>query len=187
MARKLADQENVTPPDSDYPYARIKDDQGDGNGTPVDESVYGDIHQFFARLLFKAGRVANGLPDNAYSGFQLFQALEDRINQLIANFPNGSWVSVTMLNGYVSATGFQYRKDKTGRVWLRGALDASGASGSTFGTLPAGFRPSVVYLSIATGAAGTISPFQIATNGDMSLTSHGTDTYRGEPNSFSTD
>ena len=34
--------------DANYPYGRIKDNTGAGDGTPVNEFVYGDIHQFFA-------------------------------------------------------------------------------------------------------------------------------------------
>lgn len=76
MARLLADKKNVQAPDSDFPFGRIKDNDGSNNGTPVDEDVYGDFHQFFEKLMSAAGITANKLPDNDYSGFQLFEALE---------------------------------------------------------------------------------------------------------------
>src|SRR5690242_7931028 len=75
MARKLANQSNVQAPDSDYPFARIKDNPGNRTGTPVTERVYGDIHQFFAKLMNLGSVVPNDLPDNNYSGFQLITAL----------------------------------------------------------------------------------------------------------------
>lgn len=75
MARSLASKENVEPVDSDYPYGRIKDNSGANDGTPVNEDVYGDFHQFFAKLFAESGLTYNELPDNDYSGFQLFEAL----------------------------------------------------------------------------------------------------------------
>lgn len=75
MAIALTSKPNTNVPDSDYPYGQIRDNTGGGNGTPVNTVVYGDFHQFFAKLMDAAGISYNGLPDNAYSGFQLFEAL----------------------------------------------------------------------------------------------------------------
>lgn len=74
MAVKLEDKQNVQAPDGDYPYGQIKDDTGAGDGTPVDVAVYGDFHQFFARMFALSGLTYNGLPDNDYSGFQYIEA-----------------------------------------------------------------------------------------------------------------
>lgn len=74
MAIKLEDKQNVQAPDSDYPYGQIKDDTGAGDGTPVNVAVYGDFHQFFARMFALSGLTFNGLPDNDYSGFQYIEA-----------------------------------------------------------------------------------------------------------------
>lgn len=79
MARSLANKVNVQAPDSDYPYGRIKDNDGTGNGTPVNENVYGDVHQFFERLMAQAGISFNENPDNNYTGFQFFEALSSLI------------------------------------------------------------------------------------------------------------
>ena len=76
MARNLALKTNVEPADSDYPYGKIKDDSGSGDGTPVNELVYGDMHQFFARMFAKSGLVYNNLPDSDYSDFQFFEAAQ---------------------------------------------------------------------------------------------------------------
>lgn len=75
MAIALQDKTNVDLPSVEYPYGKIRDNTGSNNGTPVNTLVYGDIHQFFARLLVDAGVVANGLAENATNGFQYNQAL----------------------------------------------------------------------------------------------------------------
>lgn len=82
MARSLKNKPNVKTPDGKFPYARIKDDTGIDDGTPVDEQVYGDIHQFFVALMEDAmaksldGFQWNELPENAYDGFQFLTALK---------------------------------------------------------------------------------------------------------------
>jgi len=63
--------------DANYPYGRIKDNTGAGDGTPVNEFVYGDIHQFFAKLITLAGIVPNDLPDNEVNQYQTIQALKE--------------------------------------------------------------------------------------------------------------
>jgi len=63
MARELANHTNVEAPSANFPRGRIKDDSGAGDGTPVDEKVYGDFHQFFAKLMADAGVVPNDLPE----------------------------------------------------------------------------------------------------------------------------
>lgn len=63
--------------DANYPYGRIKDNTGAGDGTPVNEFVYGDIHQFFAKLITLSGIVPNDLPDNEINGYQTIQALKE--------------------------------------------------------------------------------------------------------------
>lgn len=84
MARSLENKANVDPADSDYPYGRIRDKTASVNGTPVNEEVYGDFHQFFAKLFAESGLTYNEQPDNDYSGFQYFEALQTVINALIA-------------------------------------------------------------------------------------------------------
>lgn len=64
-----------------YPNARIKDDAGSGDGTPVNERVYGDHHEFFAKLMRLAGQTYNGLPDNETNGYQLIDALKAYANK----------------------------------------------------------------------------------------------------------
>ncbi len=126
MAIKLLDKENVDGEDSDYIYGKIKDDDGTGNGTPVDVKTYGDFHQFFARLMDKAGIVPNDLPDNNYSGFQLFDALKGD-------------------DPIVYDTYVKYWR-AGGRVHLQGGMGSGLAAITSAGTdfiLPGEFRPAV--------------------------------------------
>lgn len=74
--RRLSSKQNVQTPDGDYPYGRIVDNPGNNTGTPFNESLYGDIQQFFERMFALSGYVANGFPDNVYSGFQLYDAFQ---------------------------------------------------------------------------------------------------------------
>lgn len=93
MALSLASKQNVIAPGGNYPYGDIKDDDGTGNGTPVDRNVYADFHQFFARLMAQAGVTPNNLPDNSANGFQLYQALLNTIstNGPIITLEIGDW------------------------------------------------------------------------------------------------
>lgn len=74
MARSLASKPNVVAPGGNYPFGRIKDKDATA-GTPINEQVYGDLHQFFERMMSKAGVSFNGLSENSSDGFQYFQAL----------------------------------------------------------------------------------------------------------------
>lgn len=75
MRNKYNVTQNVTPPTTDYPFGRINDNDGTGNGTPIVEAIYGDIHEFFAALLTSAQITPNDLPDNFTNGHQSVQAL----------------------------------------------------------------------------------------------------------------
>lgn len=74
MARGIQNKVNTDAPDGNYPFGKIRDDDGSNNGTPVDEQTYGDWHQFFESLMARAGLTFNGLPDNVGNTFQLLLA-----------------------------------------------------------------------------------------------------------------
>jgi len=97
MAIKLENKPNVEAPSAAYPYGAIKDNTGSNDGTPVNTAVYGDFHQFFARMLGESGVTPNDLPDNQTNGFQYFEALRSVISSFI---PPGI---ITMWSGSVSA------------------------------------------------------------------------------------
>lgn len=76
--RNFSNNSNVDNSDlSNYPDARIKDNTGSLDGTPVNERVYGDVIQFFLKLKRLAGITANDLPDNETNGFQTIQSLKE--------------------------------------------------------------------------------------------------------------
>lgn len=85
MAIKLEDKTNTIPPTPTYPYGDIKNDSGSNDGTPVDQQVYGDFHQFFAVLMASASMAFNGLRDNAVNGFQYIDALAKFVRLLSAS------------------------------------------------------------------------------------------------------
>lgn len=58
-----------------YLQGRVKDNAGAGDGTPVNEFVYGDLHQTLAKLMALYNISYNGLPDNETNGYQLVEAL----------------------------------------------------------------------------------------------------------------
>lgn len=89
MAIALEDKVNVESPSVRYPEGRIKDNPGDGTGTPVDVNTYGDFHQFFARLLVEGSVIPNGIFENAYDGFQYIEALKKMIGKIVLDI--GDW------------------------------------------------------------------------------------------------
>lgn len=75
MARNLSNQQNVDGSDiAAYPNKRIRNNSGAGDGTPVDEAVYGDIHQLNAKMMREAKIQYNNQPDNEVTGNQLYEA-----------------------------------------------------------------------------------------------------------------
>lgn len=123
MARSLRNKPNTEHVSITYPFGRIKDDDGTGLvGTPVNENVYGDFHQFFAKLLDEAGFSPNELPENEYDGFQFINALKTLIKGL------DSWHNITLSNSWTnyfgSAIGLAagYKTDNSGKVHLTGAI-----------------------------------------------------------------
>ena len=81
MAIRIKNKLNTHPEDSEYPYGDIRDNDGSNNGTLVNRRNHADFHQFFARMMGEAIRNAkdgfdyNDVPDNAYDGFQFYEAL----------------------------------------------------------------------------------------------------------------
>lgn len=163
--RALRNKPQVQAPTLSYPYGRIKDDTGLEDGTPLSEDVYGDFHQFFAKLMDDAGIAANELPENEYDGFQLNSALIAFIKRTM--LPD-AWVNLTLINGWIAGTVTpQYRKGRDGRIHFRGILDGHLSSNVIFSSsLPGSDQ---IYYLFATnevagsgvGAAGTYGLIQI--------------------------
>lgn len=58
-----------------FPNGRIKDNDGTGDGTPVNRLIYSDLHEFFAKLMRLAAISYNALPESEGNGYQLIAAL----------------------------------------------------------------------------------------------------------------
>lgn len=75
--RILSSNPNVDNSDLvNFPDGRIKDNDGIGNGTGINERTNGDIHQTISRLMRKYGIVPNNMPDNVTNGFQIVEAIQ---------------------------------------------------------------------------------------------------------------
>lgn len=190
MARTIQNFPNVTTPAVPYPNGRIKDEvPGVSDGTPVNEFVYGDIHQFFAWLMDVANVTPDGNPDSSTNNFQFIDAL--------AKATIGVWedASSLLVNGWsvVSGSVFEIRicgssnlDQRFGDVEFRGAIEnANVAANAIFAELPVGFFPTFEQLFITHGGLGAaFAPQQviIATNGDVSLNLNAPDLIsNGEP------
>lgn len=88
MAIALSTKTNVEAPSGDYPFGNIKDNSGNGDGTPINKQVYADFHQFFAKLFAESGLTYNGQPDNNANGFQYVQALYEAIYLTSKQWPS---------------------------------------------------------------------------------------------------
>ena len=97
MAYGLKNFPNILPPDGDYLSGRIKDDNGDGLGTPINQMTNGDLQEFFARLMKYAGIEPNDLPDSEYTGHQYIQALVKHLNYKI-----GKPIVEGLIGGYTT-------------------------------------------------------------------------------------
>jgi len=58
-----------------FPNGRIKNDDGSGNGTSVNEQTKGDLHEFFDKMLRLYGIEHNNLPESEANGYQTIEAL----------------------------------------------------------------------------------------------------------------
>ena len=74
--RILSSNPNVDNSDiANYPDGRIKDNTGSGDGTGVNERVYGDLHSNISKLLRLYGITPNNSPDNETNGYQIIDGL----------------------------------------------------------------------------------------------------------------
>jgi hypothetical protein len=98
MAIALASKVNVDNSDANFPYGKIKNDSGIGDGTPISEQVYQDMHQFFAKMLNLATITANGSHDNETNGYQYIDAL-------LKLAGHGAWIDASGTFGLTAVGG----------------------------------------------------------------------------------
>lgn len=99
MAFSILVKPNTDPSSAEFPYGNIRDKiDGGQEGTPINTMVYGDFHQFFAKIMDAAGIAFNDVEDNEYDGYQYFDALQKNISIAIDDgsditiFGNNSWL-----------------------------------------------------------------------------------------------
>lgn len=165
--RWLANQENVDGPDSEYIYGRIRDRSATIEGTPVDEALYGDIHQYIARMMQLSGITPNELPDNDYNGFQIFEAYK------IAMYESWQTPSYSGTFQDDGSSPIRYRrKGKTIRI--KGTTDnsvlASIVGDTPIFTLPVGYRPleTQIFTTLETTSPG-VAYIQVTSAGVVSI------------------
>jgi len=168
MARIIKDLPNITTPAGIYPYGRIKDNPGDNTGTKMNEASFGDIFQFFSRMMANAGITSNNLADNNTNGYQLYEAFA-----LLTQYV-GTKTALTLTNSFVSGAGFglstpSYRISSLGLLYLSGGVIAPGGQ-SIFTNIPSLFRPQTERFFIV-GSLNTtdLHRLSIKANGDTSL------------------
>jgi hypothetical protein len=73
--KRLQDKANVDAPSTAYPYGKQRNKIGVTPGTRWDVEQANDVYQLMEKMFDVSGLTANGQPDNATDGFQLFDAL----------------------------------------------------------------------------------------------------------------
>lgn len=102
--RKLNSNPNVINSDANYPNGRIRNNTSSGNGTPVNEAVYGDIHVNKDKLMDLYGITPNNLPDNEANGYQIieaYRALASKNDFVLPLTLNTGVLSVPIKIGYM--------------------------------------------------------------------------------------
>ncbi|HXP52173.1 MAG TPA: hypothetical protein VN922_19610 [Bacteroidia bacterium] len=162
MAFSILSKPNVQAANAEFPFGNIRDKiDGTQEGTPVNTLVYGDFHQFFAKIMDLAGIAFNNIADNAYDGYQYVTALITIINNLIAAAEPKRASAIFGDDGYYGGTTTQCTltapSGGSGNYKIKGVF-LCGAT--TYGTSRAHFKCKIGLL------AGDIaeSEFQIYSN-----------------------
>lgn len=129
MARNKKLQANIDNSDPvNFPDGRIRDNTGAGDGTPVNEIVYGDIHEFFAKLMRLYSITFNGVPDNVANGYQLLdavRALASKNDFLLTISTDGVLIVPLKLNLVTEGEAFTCiaQSDQAAETQIKGSLD----------------------------------------------------------------
>jgi len=141
MARNKATLQNIDLSDpSNYLNGRIKDNTGSGDGTPVNERVYGDFHQLFAKLMNLSGLSFNNLPENETNGYQFIDSLRSLATKNDLNYElskSGSVLTLPIRLGKVNNNEIFRAKatfNKGSETTIRGTLDNANKSVTYLGT-----------------------------------------------------
>ncbi len=160
MAIGLKNKPNIVPVSGDFPDGRIKDNTGLNDGTPVNQLVYDDFHQFFAKIMRDSSTTPNNTPDNVTNGFQYVDALNLSV-KLFDNEFGWETTSFALAAGFSTDATYPLEVRKIGdKVEWRGAISISSpgvASGSVvLSGFSAAIRPLNIdkYLAVGINQAG---------------------------------
>lgn len=135
MARDKALQVNIDGSDpTNFPNKRIRNNSGSGDGTPVNEILYGDIHEFFAQLMRLYGILYTGLPDNTLNKYQLVEAVKSLASKndfVLSITEDSGFLKVPLKLGFATegeAFVCKSAVDKTTETQLQGTLDLTPVS-----------------------------------------------------------
>jgi hypothetical protein len=172
MAKGIENYPNIdTSNPTAYPNGIIKNNTGNGNGTPLNVETLADIYAFFDKLLRAAGITASGDPDNETNGHQYYEALFASPDFDAVTGLQTHWVN----EGSGTYNDLQKQVDKFGVVHLRGCIkrnDTNTGNAVKICTLPPGYRPlkteifTLHVLSDAYGGTG-VCYVTIEANGDV--------------------
>lgn len=160
MARQLSSIPNIDPANGAYPAGKIRNDNPPAEGTPVTEELYGDIIQFFHKLMRLAGLTYNDLAENETTGFQFIQALAFYMRTLAASATEKGVVELATnaetqagLDALraITPAGLKSLIDTLGDIITHNAaeFDAAGAASAVQGNLD-------IHAALTTGAHGGI-------------------------------
>ncbi len=142
MAIGLQNLDRISDPDGDFPNGNIKDNTATDPGTPMNKKTFGDIFQYFAKMMREGSITPNELPDSEYIGNQYYEALLAVMKKENTTFFKNSSLTVFSsenLSGS-SAVGNFVKKNNI----INGTIQVSGVAASTGPviwvlTLPVGF------------------------------------------------
>ena len=153
--RILSSNPNVDKSDLvNFPDGRIKDNDGSGNGTGINERTNGDIHQTISRLMRKYGIIPNNLPDNVTNGFQIVEAIQALASK------NDFVLALTDVGGVLSVPiKFSFMDENESVVCKSGINLASqtkikGSDATTFNTTYVGSFKNNEYVRVIKTASG---------------------------------
>ena len=170
MARDKSTLANINLSDLlNWPNGRIKNNDGTGNGTPVNEFTYGDIHEFFAKAMRLYGIGYNGLPDNETNGYQLVEAIVSLAskNDFVLDLTTSSGVlNVPLKIGKLKVNESFILKaavNKTTETNIKGTLDNASKSITFLGDFKAGEYVRMINTASSVVLVRMVDSFNLAT------------------------
>lgn len=181
MAYSIIAKPNTDPVTGTNPYGKIRDDVAPGTGTPVNTLVYGDQHQFFARMMAAAGITPNNAPDNGSSNNQLYDALIEISQSSWSNsgitFPTTGGVTFSDVAGALYGVSAKVSRNEIALCGSASVASVPSPGAFVVIELPVGKRPSKIVYPLAMvkiGATEAVQRIEIGTDGKVKVTTGST-------------